>query len=366
MGLLENNGLNLGSLVLDNKNIDLSKIQTTMARLSWGYTRGSTYKCAWTNNNFNVVSSTGLVLLAGGFDFSTCKSLTHLRVNFGNITNYSETSKLDLSNCSSLRYFFGYCGPSQQNYVFLPPSKFEFIQPYGLVKVDGSLVTEVDEFYINDGSNGNYFFSTCVNGKVKKIHTNASRFDLDNINLMVGSRNILENLQQDQSSNGDYYFSKGDFVHGKLSSLNVFTNLQKICVGYDRGSNDILSDLTATNTTNLKNVPYIDLTRSGIGNFNKLQLLTNVETLILTNNIISNLTGIENLTSLQILFLDANKLEKLITTVNGKDTTTLRELYLKSNPNLSAKAESGYDNVALLKRLKAAGCTTISTDLNIN
>ena len=195
--------------------------------------------------------------------------------------------------------------------------------------------------------------------------------DLEKIALLTNSDTELTYVYV--GSLGDWNFNGGYRVYGKLNSLNIFENLSTLIAKGNRGTENILEGLNSENTTNLKKITYIDLTQDGISNFNELKFLTGVQTLILSNNVISDLEGIGNLKSIQGLYLNGNKLENLrelenlITTdENGNDVTTLRNLDVQSNSTLKAQAEDGFDNVALLNRLKNAGCTTINTDLNIN
>jgi len=377
--ILETKALKLNTLALPISAANLAQIQTTLSRFPDNNHLGSGTKCCSMNKNWNGTTTTGLILDVDNEAncFSLCSRMTNLKINCNDGVFYNEDNQIDLSACTSLSYLFVVCPGNCRCYVKLPNTHFTKIQGYYSSFIDASNAREIDVIQFQESSKGivEYILGHLGRCTVSELNFDGAYLPLDLIGSLSSSSSSLTTVWQGNGSSSDYYFGYNDSgrnVHGKLSSLNSFTNLDYIDASWGRDAFYVLEGLNETNTTNLKNVSYIAIRKNNIGNFNELKFLTGVETLVLTNNVISNLEGIGNLTNIEKLYLDSNKienlseLENLLTTVNGTETTTLRELYLKSNPNLNATSESGYDNVALLQRLKAAGCTTISTDLNID
>lgn len=144
-----------------------------------------------------------------------------------------------------------------------------------------------------------------------------------------------------------------------LSGIGSLTNLTTLEMTYNSDLKDIsnLSGCTSLVTANLNN--------NAISSIESIKNIATLTTLNVSYNGFSTIPDMTNMTSLVTLNMKKNNIENLsnLNTLlrgsEGSQTTTLRTLNLDINP-LEDEAKNGYDNHALLVKLKKAKCSTIT------
>ena len=358
LSILNTYAINLETLLIDNENIALKDIQTTINRLGdYGYSK----TLLGLHNN---IKTTGLQIFNQKLanKLTDCTEIT--RFYLKEYPNLPNGLTFDLSNCNQLTDFKSkyYC---TEKYI-LPSSVQKVECSWINTWPDLSRCTQITEFvyhdlyYCTDEKIENLFkeLGKCQN--LKKVELTAFHYDkvrgIENLentkieklticgsyntgwnNPLLASLNNIDgigNLKTLKSLTINYSSIK------KLDALAGCESLETLTMQYGQ-----LNDISGiANCTNLKAINFSgdnQIQHSIIYNLEPLSNLTNLEVANFNYNSINNLHGIENLQKLRVLSLNNNAITNYVSTNNGQinnleilanlNKYSLRELYLNNN-----------------------------------
>ena len=358
--LLNTYATKLETLVIDNENIELSDIQTTIERLG----DNSYNKSLLNKSNNQCVLGLQITNQKLANKLTSCTELTRFIILPLDATN---RIKYDLSMCTKMTSF------SENNcsgILFALPENVEYIYfSYSSTTPDLSKCKKIQEFYYDDARNlteENLYtmfsnLSNCTNLKKVRIATGwRSSNNIKGIEKLAntkietlklsGSYNIgwgkdhLQSCLSDISGIGKLKSLKElilDITFIKnLDALAGCESLETLTMQYGQ-----LNDISGiANCTNLKKINFSgdnQIQHSIIYNLEPLSNLTNLEVANFNYNSINNLHAIENLQKLRVLSLNNNAITNYVSTNNGQinnleilanlNKYSLRELYLNNN-----------------------------------
>ena len=335
ISILEQKALSLGTLAIDNPNLDLSTIQETLNRIyanaSW---IGSETKSVWANENFNWVHNAGLILEKEDFTnaFKNCKTLKNLKTTGRNF--------LDLTNCENLTNLFVSRGS-----VKTPNTRMQNVCCY-YSNLDASQTPYIERLDFGENTGADNSFESLKNTEIKDIFLGWFVCkDLTGLAKLKASKDTLVSLKND-SSYSAYYFREQT---GDLSALSEFSNLKTIYLAGARNSNIL------NGASKLKAVEDLNVASNNINDISELANLTTLKTLRLNDNKISDVSSLKNLTNLNYLELSSNVLTDIYDLGNlVSNTKNLKNLFINDNllENYSVR---GNNNIEVIKKLKDSG-----------
>ena len=308
----------LRQLIIDNENIDITKIQETISRCI-GVTP-SLYS--------NIYRSCGLSL--GGKEkllkqLENCTEITSLRYSYQNtISSQCNNYTLDLSKCTKLK-------------------KAYFNQPYLYTVIFPNSIEYLDIYWIGSGVKEYPNLSNLPNLEYLKIQ--ASGLDFNGyerlFSQLSGNTSLLEIY--------DAQYSKVEIP----SNINL-PNLQKLNLDYwNGGTTENTLNLTGFYTSNLPSLKELSLVGQGIKDLSGIEALTNLTTLNLNENKLTDIKKLEKLKNLETLELEENTLYDNFQTKNeAGEISTYRTLEIIRNLHPS--------NMGKLKNIYLAGNSNIT------
>ena len=368
---LNNYATNLKTLILNNANTDMSKIQTTINRVSASY--NNHINDSWVSKYYWMAR--GLILTGNCslYSFEGCDNITNFKNMSMGINDRSGV--LDLTGCSNLNSFSDW----SNNVTYKLPSSLTSYQGYGGQTDDLSLCNKLTSFNMYDTNQQaviNILSGINEQTKLQKIELNKTGpTDLTWLSLINTSNLTYLALDGNNSSYQPSYIKN-------LSGLENATNLKTLFIDGSMSFTDTsalsscssLTSLTISDCPNLErltglegcpNLTTLSATTSKIGVINGLENLTSLTTLNLYNNKISNISALSNLKNLTSLSLNSNNisdlspLENIIE--NGKIKFTSLNL---SNNLLQTTTVSGHNNIDTLTKLYNAGLRSLNISGN--
>ena len=238
ISILEQKELSLGTLAIDNPNLDLSTIQETLDRIYTNYRNGNDTKSVWNNSSYNWVNTAGLVLKNEDFtnSFKNCKTVSKLKIN--------PEKNLDLTNCENLISLF-----ATQGYVKTPNVRMNNVTCYYGV-LDASQTPYIKNVNFGENAKTETFISNLSNVAIEELSLSSVIFrDLSLLKNLKASKDTLTSIFN-SSTYSSYYYREQT---GDLSSLSEFTKLESIFFAGAKNSN-ILKGSSQLKAVKLLNV----------------------------------------------------------------------------------------------------------------
>ena len=378
---LNNNATNLSRLFLNNYNINMENMQTTLNRVGkvcgtdagmYVDNNGKELSEAWNRTASYAYNGLHLDGDLSKYDFSKCKEIEYFTLRTS--SNYGI---LDLSNCSNLKYMdYRYCSGG----ALLPESliSFDTVKVYGNISfVSGSnIILNLKNLNIMEIDEANA--TTIVN--------NAGLKNIQNLKFSrvpLSSLNILEKFD---SSTIEYVFlgSDGELGNPTFSNLDGIQSLKNVknvniqnCPKLE--NIDSLSFLTNIETLNiskcykLKEIPTINsynitklsVMNTGLCKIQNINTLTALKELVMYNNQISDISALSNLKNLTKLNLNDNNISDIeaLTGIIENNKIKFNTLNL-SNNLLQTVTVDGKNNINVLKKLYDAGLRNLDVSGN--
>ena len=335
ISILEQKAVSIGTLAIDNPNLDLSMIQETLNRIYTNYWNGNETKSVWLNSDYNDISNAGLILKNGDFtnSFKNCKTVSKLKINL--------EKSLDLTNCENLTDLFFVA----QNYVKTPNVRMNNVTCYFGV-LDASQTPSIEFMNFGENENTENSLGSLKNTEITELFLGEFVYkDLSGLKNLQASKNTLVSLRNRRNFNSYYYRKQ----IGDLSVLSEFTNLKTIHIAGAKNSNVL------NGASQLKAVEELVVSSNNINDIRELANLTTLKTLYLNDNKISDISSLKNLTNLNYLDLGSNVITDITDLENlVSNTRNLKNLFINDNllENYSAK---GNNNIEVIKKLKDSG-----------
>lgn len=274
--LLNDNVANLGTLCINNENIDLTTIQGKISKLGKNYDGefvGNSYGLAI--NNPNLIKK-----------LKDCTEIT--RLTMYNATGDANTT-IDLSNCKKLTYILSRGNgctiiiPNSLEEIRSEDPNFDYTNHDNLKKIS----------FLWYGLNNSSFANLCT---------------------QLASSDKLQSIEFSNLSNKIDFSPIKNLKDTTLQSFNLYgnTSLDKYQLDSIEGIEEI---------TSLKNINIDWTTLTCMPN---LSNLTNLETIKITNSSIKDLTPIANCTNLKEINFNNNNISNVKTLENMRNLTTLR------------------------------------------
>ena len=346
ISILEQKAVSIGTLAIDNPNLDLSMIQETLNRIYTNYWNGNETKSVWLNSDYNDISNAGLILKNGDFtnSFKNCKTVSKLKINL--------EKSLDLTNCENLTDLFFVA----QNYVKTPNVRMNNVTCYFGV-LDASQTPSIEFMNFGENENTENSLSSLKNTEITELFLGEFVYkDLSGLKNLQASKNTLVSLRNRRNFNSYYYRKQ----IGDLSVLSEFTNLKTIHIAGAKNSNVL------NGASQLKAVEKLVVNSNNINDISELANLTTLKTLYLNDNKISDISSLKNLTNLNYLNLGSNVITDITDLGNlVSNTRNLKNLFINDNllENYSAK---GNNNIEVIKKLKDSGVTVDYSNNNFS
>ena len=345
ISILEQKALSLGTLAIDNPNLDLSTIQETLSRIYDNFYNGHDTKSVWENSNYNDVLNSGLILKNKDFSnsFKNCKTVRKLRIN--------SNKDLDLTNCEKLNELYVTNGN-----VKTPNTNMAFVECY-FDKINASQTPSIEYMHFGENSSAESSFDGLKNTAITELFL--GQFvctDLSGLKNLQASKDTLVSLRNGDGFNSYYYREQT----GDLSALSEFTNLKTIYLAGARNSNIL------NGASKLKAIEDLNVASNNINDISELANLTTLKTLNLNDNKISDISSLRNLTNLNSLDLGSNVITDITDLGNlVSNTRNLKKLFINDNllENYSVK---GNNNIEVIKKLKDSGVTVNYSNNNFS
>ena len=300
----------LRQLIIDNENIDITKIQETISRCTG--ISSSLY-----GNSFKYC---GLCL--GGKEallkkLENCTEITSLRYSFQNsFSSRCDDYTLNLSRCTKLK-------------------KAYFNQSYLYTVVFPNTIEYLDLYWASSGFKEYPNLSNLEN--LNYLNIRASGLDIE------GYRNLFNELSGNTSLTE---INDSQYSRESIPENIDLPNLEKLNLDFWNGgtsSNNL--DLTGFYTANLPKLTELSLKDQEIKDLSGIEALTSLETLNLNGNKITDISKLENLKKLETLKLEENTLYDTFQIQNeAGETKTYRTLEIIKNmhPNNGGSLKNIY------------------------
>ena len=308
--LLNDNVPNLGTLCINNENIDLTTIQGKISKLGKNYDGelvGNSYGLAI--NNPNLIKK-----------LKDCTEITRLIMY--NATGGANTT-IDLSNCKKLKYILSRGNgctiiiPNSLEEISSEDPNFDYTNHDNLKKISFSW----------DGLNNSSFANLCTqladSNKLQSIGINSlsvsNKIDFSPI------KNLKDTTLQSFSLYGNTSLDK--YQLDSIEGIEEITSLKNINIDWTTLTS--MPDLS-----NLTNLETIKITNSSIKDLTPIANCTNLKEINFSNNNISNVKPLENMSNLTTLRLENNSLFDTYSFV-AEDGSTKTEKTLEIFANLN-------------------------------
>ena len=344
--LLNDYGINLINLIIDNPNIKIEEIEDTLININNNFTKDSLK--SWISNDYPYLR--GAICLSNSYDFSKLTKLTKWYVCQLDVDN---SYYFDFSNCKNMTEFFCF----SDNKVKLPSSVTKVFLGNGAPYVDMSLCNNLT-YIETSNAYGEYVENSVItlpeNNKLETLYTYIAGISFENLNFLGKfNANNLKNLTMlgyVQRSNG----------LNNIEGLKYAPNIENLDIYY-------------TDVSSLNGIQYLSKLKKlsaysqfvKISDISYLEGLSELTEVNLSDNKISKICNLSNLSKLNYLNLSNNSISDLsnLETCIINNTTSLRRLDLRNN-NIEEYTASGTNNIEILNKLKSAGPSEIKIDGN--
>ena len=329
--LRNSNKMSLGTLIINNDSIDLTKIQNVISKLN-----GGSY---WHNDAGLVLGTNNLYK-----KLPNCINITNLvmHVSWKDPVGTRGTGvNVDLSNCTKLTNFSTY-------------------ETYSNYKMPNS-VTSITYSYVHQGS---LDASQCSNLKTLNFGDQCDFDILKSAVSKLSNNNTLENLSiQNFGNMSDLEFFSDLKNCTTLKNLSIVSSFRNNAYNSMEGVENLkyLESLSLSycnklkkisNLENMQKLKSLSITTSGlttVDTTSNLDKLPELESLNLSNNNISDITGIYNCKKLASLNIQNNCIYDMCAIIDDDGNT-------KTYNNISMLANLNYTKgVGVLKNLYLAG-----------
>ena len=309
--LLNDNVPNLGTLCINNENIDLTTIQEKISTLNKNYdtTIIKNDSQGLAINNPNLIKK-----------LKDCTEITRLEMY--NDTGSTNTT-IDLSNCEKLTYVRSRGNgctiiiPNSLEEINSEDPNFDYTNHDNLKKISFSW----------DGLNNSSFANLCTqladSNKLQSIGINSlsvsNKIDFSKI------KNLKDTTLQNFSLYGNTGLDK--YQLDSIEGIEEITSLKNINIDWTTLTS--MPDLS-----NLTNLETIKITNSSIKDLTPISNCTNLKEINFNNNNISNVKPLENMSNLTTLRLENNSLFDTYSFV-AEDGSTKTEKTLEIFANLN-------------------------------
>ena len=373
---LNDYGTKLQTLIINNSNIDMSKIQITINRLS-NASLDYIEECISGKYYWQARG----ILIDGNlsnYSFKNCNEITKIATYETILDNGNDniSGKLDLTMCNNLTEYYSYTNKMN---VKLPSSLEKFSGRKNLV-ADLSLCNKLKYYYrLSPYQNAmiNDFKTLNSSAKLEKIELYKDGLSDFSFLNFIDTSNLIEII----------VFGNGsDYQPSTIKNLDGIENALNLTTLTIDGSNDFIDTSAISKCTNLNSITISDcpnlekvsglqdlskvttlnLYNCKIGRIEGINNLVNVETLNLSNNKISDISFLKNMKKLSdSIYLNGNNISDISslegTLLNGKISYN----YLNLNDNIiQTTSINGNNNVETLKKLYSAGLRNLEISGN--
>lgn len=308
--LLNDNVPNLGTLCINNENIDLTTIQGKISKL------GKSYDTELVGKSFGLAINNPKLIQK----LKDCTEMTSLTMY--NSTGGANTT-IDLSNCKKLKYILSRGNgctiiiPNSLEEISSEDPNFDYTNHDNLKKISFSW----------DGLNNSSFANLCTqladSNKLQSIGINSlsvsNKIDFSKI------KNLKDTTLQNFSLYGNTGLDK--YQLDSIEGIEEITSLKNINIDWTTLTS--MPDLS-----NLTNLETIKITNSSIKDLTPIANCTNLKEINFSNNNISNVKPLENMSNLTTLRLENNSLFDTYSFV-AEDGSTKTEKTLEIFANLN-------------------------------
>ena len=353
---------NLKTLVLNNANIDMTKIQTSINKVSQFYLSNIPESTI----SKNYWDARGIILCGNlsQYSFKDCNKIENfITYGFGNYV----TGTLDLTGCSSLIEYYSW---NEEMNVKLPSSLKRFS---GRKKAfaDLSLCSNLKQYYKIYPDQDN------IANELKTLNSSAQ---IEKILFYKDGLIDLSFLKYIDTSKLSEILVKGNgsrYQPTTIKNLNGIENALNLTILTIDGSNNFIDTSAISKCTNLNSITISDcpnlekvtglqdlskvttlkLYNCKIGRIEGINNLVNIETLNLSNNKISDISFLKNMKKLSgNVYLNDNNIVDLSDLEKTIHDGRISYTYLNLNNNiLQTTSINGNNNVNTLKKLYNAG-----------
>lgn len=336
--LLNDNVPNLGTLCINNENIDLTAIQEKISKLGKSYDRELVgYSFGLAINNPKLIQK-----------LKDCTEITSLIMY--NSTGETNTT-IDLSNCEKLTYIHSRGNgctiiiPNSLEEISSQDPNFDYTNHDNLKKISFSW----------GGLNNSSFANLCTqladSNKLQSI--GISSLSVSNKIDFSKIKNLKDTTLQSFNLYGNTSLDK--YQLDSIEGIEEITSLKNINIDWTTLTS--IPDLS-----NLTNLETIKITNCSIKDLNSIANCTNLKEINFNNNNISNVKTLENMSNLTTLRLENNSLFDTYSFVaEDESTKTEKTLEIFANlnkmklENLYLSGNTGIVDWSIVSSLKWSG-----------
>ncbi len=331
--LLNNNVPNLKVLIINNENIDLSKIQKCINKLNDGSGENDIFQGV----EYGLVCYNNISLKT----LEKCTEIIQLKMCYQGTGSFYSNIDLDLSKCENLKSILLF----HINFgVVKLPKSIERIGHcvWGNSKLDASACDKLKTIEYSFNSNLEFLLNT-IQGKSELNAIEASS-EIDVKNLLSNIDKIknctgLKNISISQVS-----WTEDNVQISSLNNINELSTLENLSINKIRIGNNDFSQLKGL--SNLKN---LTITNTNLNDISFMSGLHELQTANLSNNQITRgIYSLSNLNKLESLNLSNNTIFdissnngtnynnlEVLSNINYAKNGSLKALYLEGNSNIT-------------------------------
>ena len=304
----------LKNLVLNNSNIELNKIQTTISNMSNNGTVSSYFVAGHLNNSGLLLLNTELVKKLEGLS-----EVTGLIINTGN-SSYVPTT-LDLSGCTSLKKITTYS--AFEGGTLILPENMETINLRfeNNTYIDFSNCKKLSTILLGDCTIYSDAQLRYILNSIKDL-TNVKKIVIQNVyQNEINNLDSLEILKNSSITDFEWSTSGKRYNLKDISGLKYLKNLKSLKLEYiyakDISGLEPIYDENNDLISGCPNLEEININTSEIGNLDALSKINTLRSISIINSSISGIANFDKLTNLETLDLTNNCLYNLGSYVNS-------------------------------------------------
>ena len=333
-------GKSLKNLVLNNSDIELNKIQTTISNMCKNGSENSYFLTDMLNTSGLLLLNSNLVKKLEGLS-----EITGLLIYAGS-SSYT-VQKLDLTGCTSLKSLYTYSAFENTNLI-LPENVENLSLSYeSNAYIDFSRCTKLSSIELKDCTANNDAQLRYILNSIKNL-SNVQKLVIQNVwQDNISSLDCLEILKDSNITNFEWSTSGKRYNLKDISGLKYLKKLKKLRIDYIYAKDiSCLEPIYDSNNTLISGCPELEeisINSSGIVSLDILSTITSLKSISIINSSVSGIANFDKLINLETLDLSNNCLYNLGSYTNSDGTTTnYNVLEILAKLNKTAKLKNLY------------------------
>lgn len=332
-------GKSLKNLVLNNTDIELNKIQTTISNMCKNGSENSYFLT-------DILSSSGLLLLNSNLvkKLEGLSEITGLLIYAGS-SSYT-VQKLDLTGCTSLKNVYTYSAFENTNLILPANVEVLSLSYESNAYIDFSRCTKLTSIELKDCTANNEAQLRYILNSIKNL-SNVQKLVIQNVwQNYISNLDCLEILKDSNITNFEWSTSGERYNLKDISGLKYLKKLKKLRIDYIYAKDILgLEPIYDSNNNLISGCPELEeisINSSSIASLDVLSKLINLKSISVINSSVSGIANFDKLINLETLDLSNNCLYNLGSYTDSDGTRNYNVLEILAKLNKTAKLKNLY------------------------